>query len=258
MINKFFFFFHQKPTFGLWRTLFWALLLGGLPGCQKENQFDCFKSTGKTETHVRLLEPFSTIQIFDNFEVELVKDTAYFIELTAGDNLMANLETTVTDGSLTLQNINKCNWVRSHKREIKAVVHAPSFSRIIHDGINTVRTKTELEQDTIRLDVTDAGDFDVQLKSTKIYCTLYEYGNITLKGSASLLVFENFGVGKIYAQQLKAKQVWGNVFGQGDNHVFPIDFLATTFRNSGNVYYYNQPAETERQGSGSGQLIAQP
>ena len=207
----------------------------------------------------RELPPFTEIYVFDNFEVELVKDTAHFVELHAGENLMSNLKTEVSNGILKLENINKCNWVRSYNRTLKAVVHAPDFRIIVHDGYNTVRTRGTLVQDTIRLDITDAGDFDCTLQSNRVHTTLYEYGNITLKGSASLFVFENYGVGKVYAQELPAGAILGHVSGQGDNHVNPLDYLNVTFLNSGNVYYYNQPlTPTERLGAGAGQLIEKP
>ena len=233
-------------------------MAGNLSGCQKENQFDCLKSTGTQVADNRMVAPFTHIRVFDNIEVELVKDSVHFIEIHAGDNLLPNIETKVENGVLTLHNNNKCNWVRSYKHTPKAVVHVATPRRILHDGYQTVRSRGTLVQDSIDLNITDAGDFDLTLQSRFVRTTQYETGNITLKGTAQLFSFENYGLGKVYAAGLAADTVYGHVAGQGDNHVRATKVVGATISGAGNVYYYGSPEQAGVSGPGPGQFIHLP
>src|SRR5688572_20402713 len=89
-----------------------------LAGCQKENQFDCFKSTGKTTTVTRPLSAFNSLRLQDDAQVILVQDSNSFVEIKGGTNLTDNILTEIKNQELTIRNINKCNWVRSYKPEI--------------------------------------------------------------------------------------------------------------------------------------------
>src|SRR5688572_25398055 len=122
-----------------------------LLGCQKENAPDCLKSTGKTETETRPLESFRTLRIFDNLEVTVVADSVHYVEVTAGKNLIGNIETEVKNGELSLRNINKCNWVRSYDKPFKVRVHTRELIDVFHDGDATLSSENVFPASTLFL-----------------------------------------------------------------------------------------------------------
>src|SRR5688572_6814 len=110
-----------------------------LAGCAKENAFDCLKSTGKIVTETRQLAAFNTIHVKDNLDVTLIPDSVYYAEVTCGDNLQANVNTEIRNGELWIENINKCNWVRSYKKPMEVKVHLPKLHSIFHDGFGKIK-----------------------------------------------------------------------------------------------------------------------
>src|SRR5688572_19597154 len=110
-----------------------------LTGCAKENAFDCVKSTGKIVTETRQLAAFNTIHVKDNLNVTLIPDSVYYAEVLCGENLQANVNTEIKNGELYIENINKCNWVRSYKNPMEVKVHLPKLHSIFHDGFGKIK-----------------------------------------------------------------------------------------------------------------------
>ncbi|KAA9345768.1 head GIN domain-containing protein [Adhaeribacter soli] len=226
-----------------------------LGGCQKENAFDCLKSTGRIVTETRPLSSFRTIKVFDNLKVTIVADTVHYAEVKAGDNLQKNILTEVKDGELWLSNINKCNWVRSYHKPLEVRVHVKSLLNVFHDGEATVSSENTLPADTIFLHLTGAGDLDLTLNSTSVWLDMYEYGNISLKGANQHLNGYVMSLGKLEAAELKCQTVSLQMGGNGYAKVQASVRLSANIESNGNVYYLNQPAEIYRSGEGKGKIL---
>ena len=90
--------------------------------CKKENLYDCFKPTGTIETRVIEVSDFQHVVVFDKIDLYLTQGPNFEVKLEAGKNLFMNIKTTVSNGTLTIDNINKCNFVRSPKKKIVAYI----------------------------------------------------------------------------------------------------------------------------------------
>ena len=226
-----------------------------LSGCQKENAFDCLKSTGSIVTETRPLSPFRTIKVFDNLKVTIVADTVHFAEVKAGDNLQENILTEVKSGELWISNINKCNWVRSYHKPLEVRVHVKSLLNVFHDGDATVSTANTLPADTIFLHLTGAGDLDLELNTQTIWLDMYELGSNKLRGSSHNLDGLVMGLGKLEAAGLKCRTVSLDMGSEGYAKVNAEQKLSANITGNGNVYYLNQPAEIYRTGAGKGKIL---
>src|SRR5687767_8835474 len=105
-----------------------------LVSCGEDHMLDCLKSTGSITSDNRNLEAFHTMQVEDNVDVWIIPDSETFVEVKAGSNLIENVTTEVSNGRLTIRNINKCNWVRDYDKPVEAWVHTPLFRNIYHLG----------------------------------------------------------------------------------------------------------------------------
>jgi hypothetical protein len=226
-----------------------------LTSCQKENAFDCLKSTGRIITENRPLPPFRTIKVFDNLKVTIVADTVHFAEVKAGDNLQKNILTEVKNGELWLSNINKCNWVRSYHKPLEVRVHVKSLLNIFHDGDAAVNTENTLPADTLFLHLTGAGDLDLEVNTRTIWLDMYEFGNLTLRGSSPNLDGLVMSFGKLEAAELKCQTVSLEMGSEGYAKVQAEQKLSANISGNGNVYYLNQPAEIYRTGNGKGKIL---
>lgn len=231
-----------------------------LTGCAKEQLNDCITSTGPERTNRVELPAFKRLLINDNIKVELLPDTVNFVEWRAGRNLLKQLKASVSGNQLVLANENTCNWVRSSKRDITAVVHFTELDHIIHDGFGKVTSNQTLVQPYLRLDITDAGDIEVAAEVNNSLVTLYETGQITLRGKANLLQIENYGYGSVFAQDFTAETVFGKLVGYGEVHARATDNLGIFISGATDLYYYGNPAhiDTSRSNEATGRFIHHP
>ncbi|MDX5347660.1 MAG: DUF2807 domain-containing protein [Hymenobacteraceae bacterium] len=225
-------------------------------GCQKENSTDCFKSTGTVTTLTRSIDPFSEIFIEDNIEVVLVQDTERYLEIKAGENLQSNILTEISGERLTISNINKCNWVRSYRKQIVVTIHTPTLASIRHDGHNTLRTEGEFKTDKLFLHVTGAGDTKLNLTCNYLWMDMYEVGNVELQGSAETLIAEVWGLGKLYGKDFKTNYTNVMVRYGGDATVNAQQGIDALLTNIGNLYYYGKPGYKKIQIAGKGKATA--
>jgi len=241
--------FHRARTFLL---LYTTVLFSS---CQKENAFDCLKSTGKIKTEIRSLPPFNTLKVYDNLDVILVQDSEWYAEVKAGENLQGNILTEVKNGELQVTNINKCNWIRSYKKPMEIRIHLPQILNIFQLGYGTISNENTLKNDTIFLHLVGAGDIDLRLESKRIWMDMYELGNIKLAGTNNLLTAYVGGNGILHAENLVNQEISMQVGNSGDAHVKAEAFLGAYIKSSGSVYYYGSPQRTDFGNSGTGQFV---
>ncbi|MBK0403810.1 DUF2807 domain-containing protein [Adhaeribacter sp. BT258] len=226
-----------------------------LTSCQKENALDCVKSTGQIISETRSLPPFRKLKVSDNLDVKIVADTAHFVEVKAGENLQENILAEVRNGELWLQNINKCNWVRSYRKPVEITVHVANLTDIFQDGFGTISSESVLPSDSLFLHLTSSGDYDLNLKTKFLWLDMYETGDMKLQGTNEKLNAYNYSMGRLQASGLQNKEANILVTHLGDAYVEATQILSATIENKGNVYYKNQPDKVSRQGKGEGQLL---
>ena len=94
-----------------------------LISCRKDNTFNCFVRSGEIIKEERLVEEFSSLHIYDEFEVFFINGSVEKLTIEGGKNLIPGISTKVEDNKLTIRNEIKCDWIRSYKNRIK--IHIP-------------------------------------------------------------------------------------------------------------------------------------
>lgn len=202
--------------------------------CNKENAPDIIKSAGEEVTVTRELESFTELIILDEFDVELVYDSIFKVEVTFGKNIVNKVLTDVNNGILTLENGNKFNWVRKMGQRINVKVHCSNMAQIEMVGDGTLLNKDTFYADRIYFEHAGTNDIDLILKSDWATFRCSNVGNLTLKGSCGILsgtteqtssfdgkdfesidgYFFHYSLSPSY---IRAKQVYGlNLFSSGD------------------------------------------
>ena len=225
-----------------------------LLSCQKENAFDCIKSTGSIKTEIRPLEKFRTLRIFDNLEVTVVKDSVHFVEVTAGENLLKNIQTEVKNGELSLRNINKCNWVRSYDKPFKIRLHVKELRDVFHDGDATLSSENIFPTDTLFLHITGAGDTDLELKTESVWLDIYELGEVRLRGTNNHLTAYILSMGSLKAEDLQNKEAGLKLTDQGQAFVQVSRVLTAEINGPGNVFYTGSEPQIKTFGNGPGEV----
>ncbi len=234
------------------------LLLGAiaLVGCQREQWDDCVTGTGDQATEERNVGAFTAIELHDRIDLMLEARAAGTIAVEGGENLLGQIDTEVSEGTLRISSAMKCNWVRSFKPRIAVHVPVQDLCRVALRGTGDVRCadtlrcgyflleqwgaegSTELKVNVDRLDIalhTGAGDAVVSgiCGSTGLYCGI---------------------MAPLDARALRADTARVNNSGVGDLRCWAVHHLEAEVRSVGDVYYRGDPAVFSVV-TGSGRLI---
>lgn len=240
-------------------TIYIALLLLFV-SCAKENMGDCFKSVGKQIVERRDLGSFKRLHISKKVDVEFIADTAEYVEVACGENLVEFIETIVKNDTLYITNNNRCNWVRNLNTPIKVLVHFKLIDRIYFTGAGLINSKDTLESENFNLTCFQAtGDVNLILKNGwNDIVQLTGQAGITISGTGPYNVVYSSGYGRIDTRNFKATNCYVRHRGTGDFFVTAADTLKVNIELIGNVYYTPTPQNITLQKMGTGNLIPLP
>lgn len=214
-----------------------------LVSCNKENAWDCVKTTGEEVTVKRELLSFSSIDIKDDFEITLIQDSVNFIELTGGKNVLPKIMTDVKEGVLYIENTNKCAPVRSFKREIKLDIHVVDLKTIHNEGVGNISSSGALTFPKLTLEVFNGiGNISLEL-STNSFETYIHSGaiDLTVSGISNEVYIYNAGLGYLFCKELQTSTMHLNHNSTGDAEVFSDYSLIIENDGIGDVYYFGNP-----------------
>ena len=223
--------------------------------CGKENRWDCIKRTGDMVSETRNLGSFYGVRSMDNINVILVQDTAYYVRLEAGENLIDGITTRLDGGFLEIGNSNKCSWSRSYDQEVNAYVGFIDIDSLYHQGYGSITSEGVLSTD--QLDITILNNGDVNLEINALFCSanMHQAGDLILSGEAGWVEVWSSGV-----QWTRCSNLIANYFriitkSTGDALVNTTDSIHAEISGSGNVYYSGSPTVVTSIITGTGSLI---
>ena len=102
--------------------------------CKKQSDRSCFKTTGSIIDKIILLGSFSELDLGPYIHYELIQDTANFIEINAGENLINFISSDIEAGKLVIKNNNKCRFFRYKTEKIVVKIHFSALDFIFYHG----------------------------------------------------------------------------------------------------------------------------
>jgi hypothetical protein len=203
-----------------------CLGLIGLGGCS----LNAIHGSGAAKTEARAVGSFSKIDLTGAPDVEVMVGPAVSVAVTADDNLLPFIETTV-DGE-TLKIGSKQSYSTSIGVKVKITVPA------LHGVL-----------------VTGSGDIHAAgLKAGQLEVNVTGSGDVTLSGVVDQLRARIIGSGDLRAGDLTAKNVSVGVTGSGDASVRATEQLEANVTGSGNVRYAGNPTHVARNVTGPGEI----
>lgn len=229
------------------------MLLALCFSCEKGEQWDCIKSTGEIIREERMVGTFNTIHIDNNINIVFTSDTSGKVIVEAGDNLLKEIKTEVTNGMLNIRNENTCNWVRSYKKLI--TVYVGIRKNILDYSFGNLSTDGQLSIDTIFVHHYSSGDIHLNLKSNYIWLDADKLGKFTLEGETERVNAIMLSLAHLHTTNLKCKDFYISNEGGGNCYITSTNLLYAAIKGKGNVYYFGNPASVYTDKTGEGSLI---
>ena len=212
--------------------------------CKKENLGDCFKGTGTIETRIREVSDFKNVIVKDKIDLYVTQGPNYEVKIEAGKNLHMNIRTTVNNGTLTIENVNKCNFVRSPKKKIIAYVTLPYLRMVRNAGTGTLYFSNQFIQDSLDIRIANSGDVHASVNVQYFQTSTHGNGDLFVDGKANYSSHYTNGTNYVWMQDLIIQnQIDFNTTTVGECYInAPLSGpMNVGIFEKGNVHYKGNP-----------------
>ena len=241
------------------RIVYLSLLLYALFACKKASDRTCFKTVGIETTKEIYPKSFNQLHLKEHISYTLVQDTVEKIVLSGGKNLLNLIDFTVSENTLEIKNMNRCNFLRSYKKKIHAEIHFKDLININYEGTEELNNKDTLNLTWLFLLINNgAGPVKLNVNTSWIDALIsHGFGDFTFHGktkSANINVRSN-GFCNIYGLKVidsltVISNTQGSVKVNADNA-----YLNAQIESNGNIFYRGVPKKITLNKLGNGNLI---
>jgi hypothetical protein len=198
------------------------------------------------------------LHLKEHLSYKLIQDSTNKVIVRGGNNLLNFVEVIGENGQLTIENKNRCNYLRSY--EIPEVeIHYTKLINILFEGTEHLYNEDTLITDYLTLTLRDgAGHMELNVKAIDINAiNTHGWGHLTLKGETQTLRGNLMGDGKFdFSQVTVSNQVKLITSSSIDQRVKAVGIpLNVELNGIGNVYYYGLPSVINKVQYGEGKLI---
>lgn len=185
------------------------------------------KGSGNITTESREVSDFKAIDVSGAFEVEIIVQKDFSIQVEADDNLLQFIKTEVSGDTL------KISSEKSFKSNnpLKIRITAPDIDNLDLSGASKVNL-VNLNNDSLSLDSSGAS-------------------KIKIEGTTKTFTVEMSGASKLDAENLKAENVSVDSSGASSASVFVTNELKANLSGATNVVYSGNPKNVEKKTSGA-------
>jgi hypothetical protein len=250
----------MKRKSAFFKAFVWILIVlsvAVMASCKKEHCFDCMKGSGEKVWETRSLGSFSRIKLSDRINLYVLQDSTEQVIIEGGEHLVPYIVTEISYGVLTIRDENRCNWVRSFKKEINVYLHCRSLREISYSGAGNIESLSPIKIDTLELNFWDGSGcikMNVNCQMLKVHCHT-GCGDAEISGTAGNAYYYSRSNGAIRCKDLKAEHVVMDVKGTNDSYVYASQSIYAYIGYTGNVYYAGHPAEVSSVIAERGRLI---
>lgn len=227
-----------------------AIIIAVVPACRKGGPWG-IKGKGENMTETRSITGFDQIDLSIDADIYYTQDSIYKVEITAQQNILAVLETKVTNGTLSFD-YKRNVWDHN---TVKITIHAPKVREIELSGSGNFNFQNEITATDLDINITGSGEvYFPKLTAQNVELRISGSGSVKIADGA--VKNENVdisGSGSIDAVALVAENAVLSISGSGDMKVNVTENLDVSISGSGSVEYKGNPRVTKSI-SGSGKL----
>ncbi len=158
--------------------------------------------SGNVVTEERDIGEFTGLKVSSGIDVVIRQGKEISLELEADDNLHEVIITEVDGNTLKIYTRKNIRKARSKK------------VFLVYENLNTIRMSSAgdvtgentLQTGTLDIDLSSAGDLNLEVQAEKIICDISSSGDARLSGSTEVLVASLSSAGDLHAYELKTKK----------------------------------------------------
>ncbi len=236
------------------KILFFGLLISGVILYAFKSNNDGWwgwgkRGSGVERSETRNISEFTRIDVGGAFDVDVTCGKEAGLEITADDNLLEDIATTVRGNTLyieTKQNISPKVKLRLRitTKTLEDVQSSGASDLVLHD----------VQSPELRIETSGAGSVKADVRTKKLFVETSGAGNVLLSGTADIFDVETSGAAEIKSRDLATKTAKIDVSGAGDVEVRVSEELRVSVSGAGDVRYYGNPGRVSKEVSGAGSV----
>ncbi|WP_343636573.1 DUF2807 domain-containing protein [Fluviicola sp.] len=154
--------------------------------CKKPENRTCFKLLGSETTKEIQLASFNQLDLREHVEYVLIQDSLDKVVLKGGKNLLNLIEVKSEGGILTIENKNRCGFLRNAKKVVVAEIHFTHLINIRFIGTEPLTNVGTINTDYFTFYSRDgAGDVILDINAIQIDAEAnHGWCNFTFTGTA--------------------------------------------------------------------------
>lgn len=236
--------------------------------------FNCLDGNGVAASEVRIVPEFSSVKNSTSFDVEIMHDSTFHVEVFADENLLPYINIYVVGEQLIVETEYSRCLVSSNP--ILVEVYMPSLNEVNLTGsgnllvskfkVDDMKFKCSGSGDIIawnfectELDVRNSGSGEINISdvfsSGDVSATLTGSGDIVLTGNADNAIYLLTGSGSLRVDDFPVNVCSVSSSGSGNIYCNVNQTLNVVMTGSGNITYYGTP-KVSKLITGSGRLYS--
>jgi hypothetical protein len=226
------------------KQIIYITILIAVFSCSKDSA--CSKPKGKIISIEKNLSNFTGIETLENINIEWVKSTEFKAIITTGENLIEQIDLSIKDNILTIENQNTCSWLRDDIDEVFVKVYAPSPSLLIHRGNGNLSSKDTITTNIRIENYYNQSSINLTISNDSTWA-LAETGSLdlTLQGNTNYFYLYNVGYNYVFAKNFISKNCHINNNSWVTNQVTVTKKLIIENFTSGEIQYWGNPNSVE-------------
>jgi hypothetical protein len=206
------------------------------PGGSSSN-FGCIEGSGNSTTEDRQMDDFTQISIQGDYQITLVQDNSMLVAITADDNLLQYITTTVSGGALVIN-------TQGHlcvSNSISINVGVGALTSIKASGKDEITAEGTITAEDLLLQCSGAENITINLNATNLSTNINGQGTINLTGSATSHTINISGNGTLNAFDFAVDNFTTQTSGAGNYQVKVADTMTLHTTGSSVVEYIGSP-----------------
>ena len=222
-------------------TLFLSFVIAGLYS---------FSSFAQENTVTRKIGSFDKVHLSGPFEIHLKKGDQAALNIETEDFAPEDIITEVRNNTLYVELADKKFKYRDFDRKTVIYLTYTQLKRLEWNGAGNIRTESVLETDKFELDISGAGNINMDLKVNTLSVDMSGAGNVELKGQARTQTVQMSGAGNYNGFELKSEKARVELSGVGNVRVYTTEELNASASGVGAIRYKGNPRNIVKNSSG--------
>jgi len=228
--------------------------------CKKKEDRACWKVAGAPTSITVPLDDFELLFLGAHIEYTLVQDTVNYMVVEGAENLVNLITPSYEGDKLSIENKNKCNFLRSYKKKkIHVTLHFKTLINLDYEGTETLKTQGVITVNYFAFLIKDgSGPVELTLNANAISGSInHGYGDFTLHGTANYANFKISSNGFCNTNDFLINDSIDIVSNSAVKSKFNIQGAKTRIeiQNLGDVEYIGAPSSLEILRYGAGNII---